>query len=183
MSYNEYLDLYLACQNKQDSKYYVVSFDVVNSRLLNETERNKLQENIYIIAKYVYNKLLIKEVELNKQIVLKDKRLVRPWDTQNIKYNGNFIDPFIFGDSFSFTVMRDTVTKDEIINWVNKCKDSIDMKESFHIIDRYYETNEYEEGNKMLYRGYCLQILANMHKSTIKKEISKLKYIKKLIEK
>lgn len=167
---DKYYDIYLLAQKNLDALYYVVSFDIVNSKLLSPKERYQAQINIIMIVKYVYDKLLESEKKLNKQVVLKDKRFVRPWDIKN-KYNGNFIDPLIFGDSFSFTVMRDTVTKDEIVNLVNKCKESINMKENFHIADGYYETNEYEEGNRILYRGYCLQILQNMHKPTIKQKI------------
>ncbi len=60
MAYTEYLDLYKLAQNKK-SLYYVVSFDVVNSKSLSNEKRQLLQENINVIVRYVYEKLVAKE--------------------------------------------------------------------------------------------------------------------------
>lgn len=174
MAYEEYLDLYLLAQKNPNSLYYVVSFDTIDSRLMLPEKREMLQNNIDIIVKYVYNKLLDKELELNKQVVIKDKRFIRPWDFRTSNWNGNYIDPSVFGDSFGFTVLRDTVTKEEIIKWVNECKNILNMEEEFHIADGYYETNEYGEGGIKFFRGYCLQTLETLHKPRIKKELEKI---------
>lgn len=175
MSYDEYLDLFKIAQENNNALYYVVSFDVVDSRKINKEKRKILQDNINIIIKYVYNQLLNREIELNKQVVIKDDRFIRPWDLKRLNNNGNYIDPLVFGDCFQFTVLRNTVSKEEIINWVEKCRKVLNMKESFHINDAYYETNNYEEGKDKLFRGYCLQILEESHKSETKKELKKLK--------
>ena len=168
MSYDEYLDLYLSTQERPDALFHVISFDIVNSRLIPANERKLLQEKIYIITEYVYNKLLEKEKETCKQIVIKDERFYRPWDN-NKNNNGNFSDPVIFGDSFQFTILKDTVSKDYIVELVNIIKNELNIQEEFHITDGYYETNEYEEGLNKLYRGYCLQILQNLHKPLVKR--------------
>ena len=89
MAYEEYLDLYLLAQKNPNSLYYVVSFDTIDSRLMSSEKREMLQNNIDIIVKYVYNKLLDKELELNKQVVIKDKRFIRPWDFRTSSWNGN----------------------------------------------------------------------------------------------
>ncbi len=175
MAYQEYLDLYLSAQDNLNAPYYVVSFDTVNSKILTEEERAILQRNIHIITQYVYNKLCDSEETLQKQVVIKDKRFIRPWDSKATNWNLNYIDPLIYGDSFQFTVLRDTVSKEEIIEWVNTCMEHLYMEEDFHIADGYYETNEYNEGKNKFYRGYCLQTLESLHKPQTQKELQKIK--------
>lgn len=176
MAFQEYYDLYLLAQENPNALYYVVSFDTVNSKSLSVDKRTKLTYHIIEITRYVYDKLLMKEKELNKQVVIKDERFYTPWDSKELHMiNGNFKDPSILGDFFAFTVLRDTVSKEEIINWVNECKKRLNMDEEFHISDGYYETNEYGEGNTKLYRGYCLQILEKFHKLEVQEELENLK--------
>ena len=173
MSYEEYLDLYLLTQDNPNASYYVISFDTINSKQLSPKKRQILQNNIIYITKYVYSKLLDKEIKLNKQILIKDERFFRPWE-QKLHNNGNFMDPLIFGDCFSFTVLRDTISGEEIIKWVEECKINLNMMEEFHISDGYYETNEYHEGKNKFYRGYCLQTLETLHKPEIQKRLKKI---------
>lgn len=173
MAYEEYFDLYILAQENPNAPYYVVSFDTIGSQTMPIDKRNKLTKNILIIMKYVYEKLLIKEKELGKQIVIKDERFKRPWDKTS-SWNGNYVDPAIHGDSFKFTVLRDTVTKEEIIELVNQCKKLLNMDEEFHVADGYYETNNYEEGRTKFYRGYCLQTLEGLHKTSVRNEIEKV---------
>lgn len=168
MLYLQYIDQFFKAQHNPNSQYYVVSFDIVNSKSLSDEEREKLQLNIFIIVKYVYDKLLENEKKLNKQVVIKDEKFVRPWELNKYNLNGNNIDPLVFGDCFQFTVLRNTVTKEEIINLVYECKNNLSMEEEFHISDGYYETNDINEEDK-LFRGDCLQILSQKHK--LKKEI------------
>ena len=77
MAYTEYLDLYKLAQNKK-SLYYVVSFDVVNSKSLSNEKRQLLQENINVIVRYVYEKLVTKEKESNIDILIRDPRFKNP---------------------------------------------------------------------------------------------------------
>lgn len=175
MAYQEYFDLYLSAQNNPEAPYYVVSFDTVNSKIMTEEERAILQRNINIIVQYVYNKLCDSEDKLQKEVVIKDKRFIRPWDFKATNWNRTFIDPLIYGDTFQFTVLRDTISKEKIIEWVNTCMEHLCMEEDFHIADGYYETNEYNEGNTKFYRGYCLQTLESLHKPQTKNELQKIK--------
>ena len=177
MAYNEYLDLYFKAQKNEKAPYYVVSFDTVNSKNISPDDRKSLQNNIFVITKYVYSKLLEKEKETGKKIIIDDESFFRPWDIKE-DANGNFMDPVIYGDSFQFTVLRDTISKEEIISLVNECSKTLDIKEEFHISDGYYETNEYSDGNKKLFRGYLLQILANLHKEEIQNEFKRSSYEK-----
>ena len=171
MAYQEYYDLYLKAQENPDAKYYVVSFDVIKSKSLSPQENDILGSNIDTIMKYVYGKLIDKEKELNRPVVIHDERFYRPWTPRTPHMlNGNYRDPSVLGDNFEFTVLRGTITKEEIISWVNACKKSLNMQEEFHIADGYYETNDFEERGTKLFRGYCLQILEKLHKPKFKKK-------------
>lgn len=173
MSYNEYFDLFLEAQENPDAKYYVVSFDTVDSKLLNSNDRRRLQDNIDFIMKYIYEKLLEKEKLENRQILIKDERFYRPWDV-GLHHDGNFQDPSVLGDNFEFTVLRDTISKKEIVDWFYECKLLLNIEEDFHIADGYYETNNYEEGSTKLFRGYCLQILSVLHKPEVQRDLKKI---------
>ncbi len=177
MAYEEYFDLYLLAQEKNDAPYYIVSFDVANSKTLTTEENIRMHKNIDVIIKYVYNKLLETEKKLNKQIVIKDERFFKPWEVGVSRWsgNGNYMDPFIFGDCFQFTVLRNTVSKEQIIKWVDECKEKLNMKEELHLADGYYETNNWNESGTKFYRGYCIQTLETLHKSRVQKELKKVK--------
>ena len=182
MAFQEYYDLYLLAQLNPEAPYYVVSFDTIGSRLLPRDKRERLTYNMIFIMKYVYGKLLEKEQELGRDVVIKDERFKTPWDPlAHDMRDCNYKDPSILGDNFEFTVLRDTVTKEEIIEWVNECREKLNMEEEFHIADGYYETNNYGEGGTKLWRGYCLQILEKFHKEEVQKELKQVR--KKLIRK
>ena len=53
--------------------------------------------------------------------MLKDKRLLKPWNPESNKCNEDFIQPRINGDSFSFTVLNNTVSKEEIV-FIHHCE-------------------------------------------------------------
>ena len=177
MAYEEYFDLYLLAQEKSDAPYYIVSFDVINSKKTTKEENIRMHKNIDVIVKYVYNKLLEAEKILNKPVVVRDERFFKPWRREISKWswNGNYMDPFLFGDCFQFTVLRNTITKEQIVELVNECKDRLNMKEGFHIADGYYETNNWDEAGTKFYRGYCIQTLETLHKPRIQKELKKVK--------
>lgn len=178
MAYQEYFDLYLLAQKNDKAPYYMVSFDVVNSKLLTKEENIKMHKNIFIIMKDVYDKLLKSEKVLNKQVVIKDARFFKPWEFKSAGVlNCNYMDPWCLGDCFEFTVLRDTVAKEQIVDWVNELKEKLNMKEEFHISDGYYETNDYEEGRTKFFRGYCLQTLETLHKPEVQRELKKVKKI------
>lgn len=173
MAYDDYLKLFVHAQKNPNALYYVVSFGLANTP--SENERIFLDSNILIIVKYVYKKILDKEVELKRQIMLKDKRLLKPWNPESNKCNEDFIEPRINGDSFSFTVLNNTVSREEIVSWVNECVRMLNMNYSFKVSDGYYETNEYEERDNKLYRGDCIQILDNYHKLHIQRKLNRIR--------
>ena len=61
-----------------------------------------------------------------------------------------------------------------------KCKRKLNIDFQFHTINGYYETNNWEEGNELFFRGYCIDILSNYHKNN--NEHIKTKKYKKIPE-
>ena len=82
-------------------------------------------------------------------------------------------DPWNIGDCFQFTVLRDTVSKEQIIKWIHECKKVLNMKNEFHIADGYCETNNWQERWDKLYRADCLSILEQFHKPDFKKKLKR----------
>ena len=172
MSYDEYIEEYLLAQQNPNAPYYMVSFDVVNSQELSPKESYLLYERIMSIIEYVYHKLSEMERILKKQILIKDNRFARPWTNKpSYMFEWYYTDPYFLGDCFQFTVLRDTVSKEQIVTWVNEAKDMLLMKEEFHIADGYYESNDLNDNHKF-YRGYCGRILAVLHKPEFQKKIA-----------
>ena len=54
-----------------------------------------------------------------------------------------------------------------------KYKQELNISFDFHLADAYYETNKWEEGTELFFRGYCIDILSNYHKNYIEKVIKK----------
>lgn len=174
MSYDEYFDLYLSAQENPDAPYYVVAFDIVDSKKMPQEKHTYLIYNFDNIMRYVYNKLLERQKELKRQVVIPDERFKRPWEAIERPTN-QFIDPVAMYDSFYFTVLRGTVTKEEIMQWVNEYLAILNIEVSFHVADGYYETNEYGEGSTKFYRIYCLNILEKLNKPHIKEKLRRRK--------
>jgi hypothetical protein len=191
MAAEDHINEFLLAQKNEQAPYYVVSFDVVNCKLLKET----VTDNIFVIMKYVYSKLLESEKILNKQVVIKGEKWIRAWETIIIpdslpvhentvgsipikkiaEYRASFnIDPWVCGDCFEFTVLRDTVSKEEIIKWVYECNEMLNFGYEFHIADAYYETNNYYEKYDKLYRVDCLSVLEQFHKPDFQKKYKRL---------
>ena len=77
-----------------------------------------------------------------------------------------------------FTVYRDSITNEEVINIFNECKKIIGIDYDFHIADGYYETDDWCLANEKYFRGHCIDLLSNLHKpynKKIRKELEKIK--------
>ena len=83
-------------------------------------------------------------------------------------------EPFIFGDLIGFTVYRDMITTEEVIDIFNSCKKTLKIDFEFHISDGYYETNNYIEANDKYFRGYLIDLLSKLHKPHNKEVRKKL---------
>lgn len=168
MSYNEYNDMFLKCQ--EVGLYHVFTFDIKNSKGMNNLIRLEAQKKLYLLANKMYE-----EIEKIEQI-RHQKILLNIQEFDNLMMGINK-EPFFFGDMFGFTMYRDSLMKEEVINIFNKLIFENNIKFSFHISDGYYETNKYSEGNKLYYRGYCIELVSNLHKK--EQESIRKKLIKK----
>ena len=157
MSSFEYLDLCIKAQKNIDAKYQVYVFDIVNSKDMNRIDR--------IIAHYKMVELMYK---IYNRLKYENNVLV---DINSISGFGVNNEPFCFADTFGFTVYRDSIKDEDIIELYNKYKNELNIDFDFHINSLYYETNKYEEGGMLFFRGYAIDIAANLDK----KEYSKIK--------
>jgi len=95
----------------------------------------------------------------------------------NVPYKefGMKIEPFLFGDTFGFTIYKDSLSKDIIYSIYEYYEKELEIDFNFHLANGYYETNDYEKGRKEYFRGYCMELLSVLRKENTKKELNKLK--------
>ena len=124
----------------------------------------------------IFEQIKVIKQETNKKILLQEKEIVTYGDYSNMKRSfGLLMEPFIFGDTFGFTIYKNSLTKEEVLKIYEQYKKELNIDFEFHIKDGYYETNKWEEGNKLFFRGYCIDILSKYHKKNnpLKKILTK----------
>lgn len=154
MSYSEYNDMFIKCQNS--GKYHIFTFDIVDSKNMDIPIRYKAQKELIMLSNLLYEEIRKIEKKNNIKILLDLKEL----DSEVFSNT----EPFIFGDMFGFTVYSNTIEYDQVVEIFNMLLKSNSIKTLYHISHGYYETNSYKEGNKLYYRGYCIQLVSNLHK-------------------
>jgi len=172
MSSCEYNDLFLKCQNT--GKYQIFIFDIVNSKLMEPSKRKFVQRKLCELAEEMYQRILIIERNTGKQILVFDEDFCYLKDNKKLTGFGLKVEPFLIGDMFGFTIYRDSLDKSIILELFNELKDKFDIVADFHINSGYYETNDYRLGDKLYFRGYCIDLVANLHKEKNKKVLKKL---------
>ena len=171
MSSFEYNDLLLKCQDT--APYHLFTFDIVESKKMDKETRSKAQYKLRDLA--ILNYKMLEYIEKIKNI----KILVRPYEglsTKNIGFTKTDKEPVVIGDLTYFTVYRDTIKREEVIEIFECCMSLLDIDFKFHYADGYYETHDWCEGNTKYFRGYLIDILSNLHKPYNKK-------IRKLLKK
>ena len=114
MSSFEYYDLFLKCQSS--GQYQIITFDIVNSKLIDVCKRKQIQISMFEMANILYEHIL--QIEKNNNV----KILVFEKDFQYLKDNnrqigfGFKIEPFVLGDMFGFTIYRNSLSLEYIIN-------------------------------------------------------------------
>lgn len=175
MSTSEYNDLFLKCQST--GMYHVFCFDLVGSKKLTDKGIN-YSIDLFKLITLVYNKIHLKELNDNKKILVYNDNYV--FLGEKVKYGFGFKEePFIYGDLVGFTVYRDSISREEVMEIFNECKDIIGIDFEFHIADGFYETDDWCEANEKYFRGHCIDLLSNLHKPYNKKLRKKLEIIKK----
>lgn len=151
MSWFEYNDMYEKAQ--KDGKYHLFVFDLKGSRKL----RNFIP-SIWLLLDGIRFELFRLEDERNIQIVHRNK------DFNNVK-RGDMFEPFILsGDLMGFTVLRNSITEEEVYQIFKDTKNKLGINYDFHYDNGYYETDYYEEGADKYFRGYCIQYLEHRAK-------------------
>ena len=174
MSTSEYNDLFLKCQST--GMYHVFCFDIVGCKKM-WAEGNFYTIDLFRLITLVYNKLHLKEINENKKILVFNDGYVFLCEKRKNGF-GFKEEPFIFGDLVGFTVYKDSITREEVIDIFNECKEIIGIDYEFHYADGYYETDNWLEGQDKYFRGYCIDLLSNLHKpynERLRKELEKIK--------
>lgn len=155
-----YIDLFLKCQ--ETGKYKVFTFDIENSKKLKNRYQAQLQ--IFNLIDNIYSDLKQLEIKLDRKILLDEEGYTHY--TQ--KNNGGFAfkyEPFNIGDMVGLTIYNGSIDDDIVYQLFEKNKQELNIQFDFHINSGVYETDDYGLGNKKCFRGYCIQIVSNLHKS------------------
>ena len=161
MSTFEYNDLFLKCQ--ETGLYHMFVFDIVDSKKLDPKQANwRMISQIRLILN-MYRRLQEKELLENKKILVFEEEFTHLGEERKNCF-GFKQEPFVLGDLIGLTVYRGSITREEILKIYEEEKEYLQIPFDFHIADGYYETNNYEEGNEKYFRGYCIDLLSNLHK-------------------
>lgn len=168
MSTYEYTDMFIERQDK--GKYHMFVFDIVSSKKLDTETRRKGQIQMEKLMINIYNEIKqIEELSQTKILVTDIDGIVPYEEQQKVMHKfGMLFEPWILGDTFGFTIIKDSLPKDVILAIYEKYKQELSIPFDFHLADGYYETNKWEEGTELFFRGYCIDILSNYHKEKYK---------------
>ncbi|MBR2137857.1 MAG: hypothetical protein IJ966_00950 [Bacilli bacterium] len=158
MSSIEYKDLFVKCQFNKDACYHVFCYDIVDSKNIS----SELNEYRFSFIKLAYKmRSVLEEMEKarNKRIVIDTSEF-----DERFLNNGVYKDPFILGDAFCITIYRGSISEEEVNFLFYDLVSEFGIPFEFHLANGYYETNDYCKGNKLLWRGYAVDILMNLHK-------------------
>lgn len=162
MSYFEYNDLFMKCQ--ENGKYHVFCFDIVDSKEMDKKLRYEVQYLLFELAHLMVLILQNEEKSRNSKILLNEDGISSIFD-KNVKVGfGPNVDPVVLGDTLVITVYRDAITTEEVYSLFENCKSALGLNLDFHCADGYYETNDWVEAKDKYFRGYCIQLLSNLHK-------------------
>lgn len=169
MSTYEYTDMFIERQDK--GEYHMFVFDIVGSKKMTPETRRRAQVQMEELMQKIYSK--IKQIEINsktKILVIGIDGIVPYEERQKVNNKfGMLFEPWLFGDTFGFTIYKNSLPKETILSIYKKYKQELNITFDFHVADAYYETNKWEEGSELFFRGYCMDILSNYHKDYYKR--------------
>lgn len=178
MSTFEYNDLYLLCQDT--GKYHMFVFDMIDSRKMDSPKRQKAQIQMIKLMTRIYKTIERIQESTGRQILVFDNDFVTYKSRLPYKGWGFKQEPFLFGDTFGFTIYRDSLSKDVILYIYEYCKELLGIDIDFHIADGFYETNDVGLAGTQYFRGYCMDILSTLHKEETIKDLNRLRKILKI---
>lgn len=175
MSTFEYYDMFRERQDK--GKYHMFVFDIVNSKKMDLQTRINATYQMEKLMLNMYNTIKLIEEKENKKILITGiDNIVHYEERQKRDRNfGLLYEPFLFADSFGITIHKNSLSKEKFLSIYQNHKQELNIDFNFHIADGFYETNKWEEGAVLLFRGYCIDILSTSHKDYIKELIKKNK--------
>ena len=140
----EYNDLFLLAQ--ETGKYHVFSFDIEGSKKMDSKTRYDAQLKLIRLMKSIY--AVIEEIqEKTGRKILVFEEGFNTYDEGLPLYEfGMKQEPYFFGDTFGFTIYRDSLDKDTILWIYEYFRNSLNIDFNMHLADGYYETNNYVEG-------------------------------------
>lgn len=159
-----YIDLFFKCQ--ETGKYRIFTFDIKNSKKMKNRYQAQLQ--IFNLIDNIYKDLKQLEIKLDKKILLDEEGYTHY--TQKNENSGFAFkyEPFVIGDMVGLTIYNGSIDNDIIYEIFEKNKKQLNIDFDFHINSGVYETDDYGLGNKECFRGYCIQIVSNLHKEGYK---------------
>ncbi len=134
-------------------------------------ERQRAQEKMIQLMLSIYDQIKEKEKASAFKILVMKEDFDSFTGKKTNQGFGMKVEPFLLGDAFGFTIYRDTLSNETIMNIFNYYCKSLDINFSFHTADGYYETNDYTLENKKYFRGYCIQYLTTLHKGEYKRTL------------
>ena len=173
MSTYEYNDLYLKCQDT--GIYHVFVFDIKDSKKMDIKTRCLAEEKMIDLMLRVYNAILNIEKITDRKILVFEDDFVSYDSHRDYRGFGVKREPFLFADTFGFTIYRDSLDKDIVYNIFSYYKNLLEIDFEFHMSDGYYETNDYCLGGTKYFRGYCIDLLSTLHKKETIDELNKVK--------
>ena len=177
----EYCDLYYKAQESDSAKYHAFTFDLVNSTKMSKEILNNSEVLLKKIMQETYN--ILKEIEKkeDRNILVFEDGFKTKEDFQKSPCEGFGLkfEPFGYGDMMGFTIYRGSMSREEVLDIFDSVKERYNYEYPLHYADGYYETNDYCEGDKLFFRGYCIDILSNFHKPYVIQELKKTKRRKK----
>jgi len=162
----EYNDLFFKCQS--NGIYHVFTFDVKDSKKIENGDNVNLK--LINLITIIYKKIQEIELQQNKKILVFEEDFTHIGE--KLMQFGYKQEPFLYADTIGFTIYRNSLSTEEIIDIFKQSKEILNIDFEFHIADGYYETNNYEEADQKYFRGYCIDFLSNLHKG-YNKDINK----------
>ena len=153
--------MYRKTQGK-DCQYRAFMLDIKGSRT--EVQYQQENENFHEFVDEIYRLLEQEEKLTDTEILLKDENN-KSIIGGRIGINGNLYNPIKLGDMATYFVYNGSISTDRFLELSVLAMRKYNISYSFHFNTGVYETNDYGEGGKKLYKGYLPQILETLSKS------------------
>ncbi len=153
--------------------YHMFVFDIVESKKMLSAERQVAQEKMIQLMLSIYNSIKIIEENNSSKILVMEQDFNSYEANLTFEGFGMKTEPFILGDAFGFTIYRNTLSNEIIMDLFNYYCEKLSINFKFHIAHGFYETNDYALGVGKYFRGYCLDFLTNSSKEQYRKVLQK----------